>query len=92
MRCCSVCGVRAWHRIIVEPRMIPVCEDRHCRRFAAALPARYCHDRLDSGRLCGAEPGAFVHEEGQILCGWHMRQMLHAQASASSSHMLAKAG
>jgi hypothetical protein len=91
MRRCAVCGVQAWHRIVVEPQMIPVCEKRECRRFAAELAVSYCHGRQDDGRLCGAEPASFVQEEGQQLCGRHMRQLLQAMGS-SAGQMLVEVG
>jgi hypothetical protein len=74
IRRCHVCGTEAWHRIIVEPHMIPVCEDRECRRFAAQLPPNHCHGRLADQRLCGEPAAAFAPEEGQRLCGVHARQ------------------
>jgi hypothetical protein len=74
IRRCHVCGIEAWHRMIVEPRMVLVCQDRECRRFAAQLPINHCHRRLADQRLCGEPAAAFAPEEGQRLCGAHARQ------------------
>jgi hypothetical protein len=78
MRRCHMCGRETSQRLIVEPRLIPVCSQPSCRTDAAALPECYCATRLENGRVCGAAVVALLQADELPLCGSHARQHLRA--------------
>jgi hypothetical protein len=72
MRYCYICGVESQHRLIVEPRLIPVCGATACRLRATQLALWHCSARLDTGHLCGQDATALLGQREQAQCAFHL--------------------